>query len=119
MQRSADSPNDVLSIFPEELSGVQKTYNPDLAKQSYAFSVTCFHIYPGWFKLIISKITRTFATAGLMPRRKSPKGLNTRCGPAAMQGRTFSFLSPTGRPLKKRFVITRAGVLFDKSEYTS
>ena len=67
MQRSEDLPNGVLSIFPEELSGVQKTYNPDLSKQSYTFSVTCFHIYPGWYQLIISKIIRTFATGGLMP----------------------------------------------------
>ena len=33
----------------------------------YTFSVTCFHIYPGWYQLIISKIIRTFATGGLMP----------------------------------------------------
>ena len=39
----------------------------DLSKQSYTFSVTCFHIYPGWYQLIISKIIRTFATGGLMP----------------------------------------------------
>ena len=32
MQRSEDLPNGVLSIFPEELSGVQKTYNFDLSK---------------------------------------------------------------------------------------
>ena len=41
--------------------------NYDLSKQSYTFSVTCFHIYPGWYQLIISKIIRTFATGGLMP----------------------------------------------------
>ena len=41
--------------------------NSDLSKQSYTFSVTCFHIYPGWYQLIISKIIRTFATGGLMP----------------------------------------------------
>ena len=41
--------------------------NLDLSKQSYTFSMTCFHIYPGWYQLIISKIIRTFATGGLMP----------------------------------------------------
>ena len=38
MQRSEDLPNGVLSIFPEELSGVQKTYNLDLSNCNiYAF----------------------------------------------------------------------------------
>ena len=41
--------------------------NYDLTKQSYTFSVTYFHIYPGLYQLIISKIIRTFATGGLMP----------------------------------------------------
>ena len=35
-----------------------------------------------------------FPALSAAARRKSPTGLNTRCGPAAMQGRTFSFLSP-------------------------
>ena len=41
--------------------------NPDLSKQSYTFSVTCLHIYPGWYQRNISKIIRTFAPGGLMP----------------------------------------------------
>ena len=86
MQRSADSPNDVLSIFPEELSGVQKTYNFDLSEQSYAFSEICFHIYPGWYPQHISKIIRTFAPgAPLLP-----------CGDAPL-----FFLSPEGLFYKK------------------
>ena len=41
--------------------------NSDLSKQRYTFSVTCFHIYPGWYQLNISKIIRTFVPGGLMP----------------------------------------------------
>ena len=42
-------------------------YNSVLSKQSYTFSVTYLHIYPGWYQLNISKIIRTFAPGGLMP----------------------------------------------------
>ena len=41
--------------------------NFDLSKQSYTFSVTCLHIYPGWYQQNISKIIRTYAPGGLMP----------------------------------------------------
>ena len=41
--------------------------NSDLSKQRYTFSVTCLHIYPGWYQQHISKIIRTFAPGGLMP----------------------------------------------------
>ena len=75
MQRSEDLPKGLLSIFPEELSGVQKTYNPDLSKQSYTFSVTCFHICPGWYQQHISKIIRPFAPGYsiFVPHRKNPQ----------------------------------------------
>lgn len=71
----ADSASAILSARPVTTATLstmryfiyQILKNYDLSKQSYTFSVTCFHIYPGWYQLIISKIIRTFATGGLMP----------------------------------------------------
>ena len=53
------SPNNFLSRRTRD--------NLVLSKQSYAFSVTYFHIYPGWYQQRISKFIRTYAPRGLMP----------------------------------------------------
>jgi hypothetical protein len=41
------------------MSNLRMRDNLVLSKQSYAFSVTCFHIYPGWYQQRISKFIRT------------------------------------------------------------
>ena len=49
------------------MSNLRMRDNLVLSKHSYAFSVTYFHIYPGWYQQRISKFIRTYAPRGLMP----------------------------------------------------
>jgi hypothetical protein len=59
--------NSVLARRTISMSNLRMRDNLVLLKQSYAFSVTGLHIYPGWYQQNISKIIRTFAPGGLMP----------------------------------------------------